>query len=556
MPNFSMVLTAAGAELLAKGVAGKTMQFTAIAVGDGTFSGSPVDATALQREVKRLPIQRMTRRKNTVSLRATLEAGTVKSGFIWTELGVFATDPDTQGDVLYMYGYAGAESDAVPAANEPTIIEKIINVTAIVASAENVTAIIDTSLVYLTQADLEAHNADPEANPAAIQAHNDNPKAHEVLFSQKADLGEDGKIPDEQLPDMDYVARTWDTMTGNLTMSDGATVTGLPTPSGNADAVPKSFLTAQLSNYLARSGGTMSGTINMNSKKITNLPTPTANGDAVPKSYLDQQVIANRRWKEIDRITTSKTWTVPSGVTQIGVLAIGGGESGNVVTFPSNVNFQYVIGGFSGHAISKILDVSPGDSFSVEIGIGGVASIDGKSTKQPGGNTIFRGKNSTITAYGGGIIVNGIAGGCGLNFAGSIGRGQNYDLLISQYKPKAHGLTPNLVGLTAYRAGTSDSYAILYTFSDYLYPFTDLPILSSGGIISVNKNTGDVLSVPAFDLGNLGKGGDSIYLKSGNGTGNNATGYGNGGGSVVSPTLGTAELKAGNGSPGIVIIYA
>lgn len=287
MPNFSMVLTAAGAELLAKGVAGKTMQFTAIAVGDGTFSGSPVDATALQSEVKRLPIQRMTRRKNTVSLRATLEAGTVKSGFIWTELGVFATDPDTQGDVLYMYGYAGAESDAVPAANEPTIIEKIINVTAIVASAENVTAIIDTSLVYLTQADLDAHNADPEANPAAIQAHNDNPKAHEELFSQKADLGEDGKIPDEQLPDMDYVARTGDTMTGNLTMSDGATVTGLPTPSGNADAVPKSFLTAQLAKYLTLSGGTMSGAINMNSKKITNLPTPSAAKDAVPKDYVD-----------------------------------------------------------------------------------------------------------------------------------------------------------------------------------------------------------------------------------------------------------------------------
>lgn len=287
MPNFSMVLTAAGAELLAKGVAGKTMQFTAIAVGDGTFSGSPVDATALQREVKRLPIQRMTRRKNTVSLRATLEAGTVKSGFIWTELGVFATDPDTQGDVLYMYGYAGAESDAVPAANEPTIIEKIINVTAIVASAENVTAIIDTSLVYLTQADLEEHNADPEANPAAIQAHNDNPNAHEDLFSQKADLGEDGKIPDAQLPDMDYVARTGDTMTGNLTMSNGATVTGLPTPSGNADAVPKSFLTAQLAKYLALSGGTMTGAINMNSKKITNLPTPSAAKDAVTKDYVD-----------------------------------------------------------------------------------------------------------------------------------------------------------------------------------------------------------------------------------------------------------------------------
>lgn len=242
MPDFSMNLTAAGAELLAKGVAGKTMQFTAIAVGDGTFSGSPVDATALQSEVKRLPIQRMTRRKNTVSLRATLEVGTVKSGFTWTELGVFATDPDTQGDVLYMYGYAGAESDAVPAANKPTTVEKIINVNAIVASAQNVTAIIDTSLVYLTQADLDAHNADPEANPAAIDAHNHDPNAHAELFSKKADLGEDGKVPDEQLPDMDYVARTGDTMTGNLTMSNSATVTGLPDPEQDADAISLGYL--------------------------------------------------------------------------------------------------------------------------------------------------------------------------------------------------------------------------------------------------------------------------------------------------------------------------
>lgn len=53
----------------------------------------------------------------------------------------------------------------------------------------------------------------------------------------------------------------------------------------------QSTATGQISNiqtnYLQKSGGTMTGAINMNNKKITNIPTPTAGTDAANKNYAD-----------------------------------------------------------------------------------------------------------------------------------------------------------------------------------------------------------------------------------------------------------------------------
>ena len=89
-----------------------------------------------------------------------------------------------------------------------------------------------------------------------------------------------------------YLKLSGGTMTGNITMSSGAKVTGLPTPTENADAVPKNYVDQQLSQgleqYLKLTGGTMTGNITMSSgSKVTGLPTPTENADAVPKDYVD-----------------------------------------------------------------------------------------------------------------------------------------------------------------------------------------------------------------------------------------------------------------------------
>lgn len=98
------------------------------------------------------------------------------------------------------------------------------------------------------------------------------------------------------------------TMIGNIKMTQGATVTGLPNPTGDTDAVSKAYLIAQfatrLAGYLSVSGGTMTGAINMNSKKIINLPVPSASKDAATKEYVDQTIIT-KKFRLIAKITTS-----------------------------------------------------------------------------------------------------------------------------------------------------------------------------------------------------------------------------------------------------------
>ena len=80
------------------------------------------------------------------------------------------------------------------------------------------------------------------------------------------------------------VAKAGDTMTGNLAMSGGAKVTGLPTPSASGDAAPKSYTDTKL----ALTGGTVTGDITMSSgAKVTGLPSPTASSDATSKDYID-----------------------------------------------------------------------------------------------------------------------------------------------------------------------------------------------------------------------------------------------------------------------------
>ena len=64
------------------------------------------------------------------------------------------------------------------------------------------------------------------------------------------------------------------------------TIKNVVTPTANGDAVPKSYADAKL----PKSGGTMTGNLNMGGKKLQNLPTPEADTDAAPKSYVDNNL--------------------------------------------------------------------------------------------------------------------------------------------------------------------------------------------------------------------------------------------------------------------------
>ena len=282
-------------------------------------------------------------------------------------------------------------------------------------------------------------------------------------------------------------------------------------------------------------------------------------------------------WKEIARITTSKTWTVPTGVTQIGVLAIGGGQSGSVEGNLPDGYSRFVFGGFCGHVATGAFDVSAGQKFSVTIGAGGTSPVfdngdimNSDIRPKSGGKTSFSGNGILLSANGGGVAEGASLGGNGFYGNGRLGRynatsSNQYSNLVGDTLP--FGKTSNVVSMLFSQAGTGEDYYLLYTFSDDFYLFDPgLKLLSPGGFVSAKYSSGEFINISQInppDLGALGRGGQSkCEVNVAKLVGEDATGYGNGGGSVLTaqnfaPSFKpTTTIRAGNGSPGIVIIYA
>lgn len=120
-------------------------------------------------------------------------------------------------------------------------------------------------------------------------------------------------------------------------------------------------------------------------------------------------------------ITTTGTWTAPTGVTQITVECWGGGGGGGAATINSNGG-----GGGAGGAYAKsTLTVVPGTGYTVTIGAAGSAGTSSAVNGGSGGNTWFS-TNTTVIAKGGsGGTGNNGAGGAGTS-SGSIGNVATY----------------------------------------------------------------------------------------------------------------------------------
>ena len=72
----------------------------------------------------------------------------------------------------------------------------------------------------------------------------------------------------------------------------------------NAIATQVNTNTTAIGGKLDTTGGTMSGALNMGSKKITNLATPTNNADATTKQYVDSKVPTR-----VNANSPATTWT-------------------------------------------------------------------------------------------------------------------------------------------------------------------------------------------------------------------------------------------------------
>lgn len=154
MSNFNnKSITTKGLELLSAAMAGGKLEFTRIVMGSGAYSGDIGVIESLVNQNQSLDIKSITRKGSQVVLSTTLLQVAITENFYWKEVGVYAKGSDGL-EILYMYGSATDTSFI----SKDMLNEKMINVGVLVSNAQNITAIIDGSLIYLSRVDLEEHD--------------------------------------------------------------------------------------------------------------------------------------------------------------------------------------------------------------------------------------------------------------------------------------------------------------------------------------------------------------------------------------------------------------
>jgi hypothetical protein len=207
-------------------------------------------------------------------------------------------------------------------------------------------------------------------------------------------------------------------------------------------------------------------------------------------------------------VSGTYSFTVPSGVSSVTVQCWGAGGAGGGVT--SNGIYGGA-GGAGGAYASKIVSVTAGTTYLINVGAGG---IGGTGNGPSGGDSWFS-SSSTVIAKGGN-------GGGGNNGSPGI------------------GTTSGSIGSTVYKGGDGiDGY---YYFG------------SGGGGAGSTGNGGSVLTSSSWSGGSGtsvggGNGGDGLYY-----TGNGNPGLGAGGGGSGAFTANNTHYSGGNGADGQVVI--
>lgn len=173
-------LTNAGIELLANvQVGADTLTFTKMALGDGVNSTPITELTALvSKKIECNVSAGKYIGTGTYQIGAFFSNTEVTAGFWWREIGIFAKG-NNGTEILYSYANAGDAGDYIPVGTDERI-EKYIYNSLIVGDAENVTAEIDKSDSFILST--EKGKADGVAT-----------------------LDDNGKVPYEQLPEMNFV---------------------------------------------------------------------------------------------------------------------------------------------------------------------------------------------------------------------------------------------------------------------------------------------------------------------------------------------------------------
>ena len=174
------IITKKGQALLAKTPSGAKVPVTRWQLGTGVLSPEQAveDLEALVAPLNDLPISSCQASGSKTTILGQF-VNTGMSAFVWEELGLWATDPD-DGEILYAVGEARGDGEHIEAGAEK-LREFIFGMELVFDNANEVTVVIDSSLIFATKQELEG-------------------KADREELDKKADLGEDGKVLPPSFP--------------------------------------------------------------------------------------------------------------------------------------------------------------------------------------------------------------------------------------------------------------------------------------------------------------------------------------------------------------------
>lgn len=165
-------LTYAGIRLLAKCQTGARLTFTRINMGSGDIpDGTNIkEMTAMINPVLDLPILGVKIvGDGTITIDALISNKELTEGFRQKETGIFAK-ADDENEVLYAYVNVGDDFAYIPAGKySAEKMEITHNVTTVIDQADNVTAIIDGSVVYVSVNDFYKHTEGSNPHPDFMQ---------------------------------------------------------------------------------------------------------------------------------------------------------------------------------------------------------------------------------------------------------------------------------------------------------------------------------------------------------------------------------------------------
>ena len=227
-----------------------------------------------------------------------------------------------------------------------------------------------------------------------------------------ASLENTGKLPSSQSPDIEVASSA---PTGNITIGISDAEMHLITPTANISATLNNTFLAGGRVKILNGSSTVTITVKANDGGVIGTLSPGGFIELVSKAAAPGSktswYVQSRSTKREEILSGSGNWTVPEGVYKIHVVMCGGGGGGGGGYGAAHTGSG---GGGGGGAIREaVLDVTPGNSLSYSVGVGGAGgAVD--TNGADGGDTTF----STLTAPGGGGGGKGASGVAGASGAG------------------------------------------------------------------------------------------------------------------------------------------